>query len=254
MTLPLGATRLPAQDPRVGSWRLTSAQSSLQPPDELTIVSTEKQVHVTMTGETHLDFTAPSDGKDTPVPGNLGFDQVEMRRAGRKQVEVQEKNNGAVAAVIRLQLSPDGRTLTITTARVGHADEVAVWTRSGGAKVAHDPFSGEWTEDLSLTRMQQGVVVKIEAAGNGEVRFSGGYSYTARLDGKQYDLKNSRNDTVSLALAGPHTVDSTYRRDGQVTQKDEWVVAADGRQMTMTTMGTYEDGQRVSEKLVFQKQ
>jgi hypothetical protein len=40
------------------------------------------------------------------------------------------------------------------------------------------------------------------------VRFSSEYSYTARFDGKQYDLKNSRNDTVTLELVDPHTVDA----------------------------------------------
>ena len=35
------------------------------------------------------------------------------------------------------------------------------------------------------------------------VRFSGGYSYTARFDGKPYDVKNSRNDTVTLQLVDP---------------------------------------------------
>jgi hypothetical protein len=52
-----------------------------------------------------------------------------------------------------------------------------------------------------------------------------------RFDGKQYDLKSSRNDTVQLQLLDAHTVDSIYRRDDQVTQKDSWVVSADGRQM-----------------------
>ena len=159
-----------------------------------------------------------------------------------------------VVATVRERLSSDGNELTITTASKGHADQITVWTRSGGAKVAGDPFAGEWTQDLSKTRLRQGLVLKIEADGNDGVRFSGEFSYTARFDGKQYDLKNSRNDTVTLELVDPHTVDSIYRRDDQVTQKDRWVVSADGQQMTLTTTGTLETGQRVTEKLVFQKQ
>jgi hypothetical protein len=96
--------------------------------------------------------------------------------------------------------------------------------------------------------------VKIEPDGNGGVRFSGDSSYTARFDGKQYDLKNSRNDSVSLQLADPHTVDATQMRDGQPVQKDRWQVSGDGQQMTLTTTGTLENGQRLSEKLVFKKQ
>ena len=86
------------------------------------------------------------------------------------------------------------------------------------------------------------------------MRFSGEYSYAAHFDGKQYDVKNSRNDSVTLALVDPHTVDATYRRDDQVTQKDRWAVSADGQQMTVTTTGTLETGQHLTEKLVFKKQ
>jgi hypothetical protein len=207
-----------------------------------------------MSGDTHLDFTAKSDGHDTPVPGNPAFNQVELRRIDKRQAEVKEKKDGAVVATVREKLSKDGNELTITTASRGHADQITVWTRSGGAKVAADLLAGEWTQDLSKTRLRQGLVLKIEADGKDGVRFSGDFSYTARYDGKQYDLKNSRNDTVTLELVDPHTVDSIYRRDDQPAQKDRWVVSADGQQMTLTTSGTLETGQRVSEKLVFRRQ
>jgi len=207
-----------------------------------------------MSGETHLDFTAKSDGHDTPVPGNPAFNQVELRRIDKKQAEVKEKKDGTVVATVREKLSKDGNELTITTASRGHADQITVWTRSGGAKVATDLLAGEWTQDLSKSRLRQGLVLKIEADGKDGVRFSGDFSYTARFDGKQYDLKNSRNDTVTLELVDPHTVDSIYRRDDQLAQKDRWEVSADGQQMTLTTTGTLETGQHGTEKLVFKKQ
>ena len=244
----------PGADPRVGSWKLISAQSSLNPPNKLSVTALKHEVHVIMSGDTHLDFTAKSDGHDTPVSGNPAFNQVELHKISKRQAEVKEMKDGAVVGTIRDMLSNDGRELTITTSSKSHADQVSVWTRSGGARVAGDPIAGEWTQDLSKTRLRQGLVLKIEPDGNGGVRFSGDFSYTARFDGKQYDLQNSRNDTVTLQLVDPHTVDSFYRRDDQVTQKDRWVVSADGQQMTMTTTGTFESGQHITEKLVFQRQ
>jgi hypothetical protein len=243
-----------AVDPRVGSWTLVSAQSSLNPPNTLSVTALHDTMHVVMSGETHLDFTAKSDGHGTPVPGNPGFNQVEMRRIDKKQSEVREIKDGAVVATVREKVSNDGNELTITTASNGRADQISVWTRSGGAKVARDPMAGEWTEDLSKTRLRQGLVVKIEADGNGGVRFSGEFSYTGRFDGKQYDLRNSRNDTVTLQLVDAHTVDSIYRRDDQVTQKDRSLVSADGQTMTLSSTATLETGQHLTEKLVFKKQ
>jgi hypothetical protein len=207
-----------------------------------------------MSGETHLDFTAKFDGHDTSAPGNLAFNQIELRRIDKKQAEAKEKKDGVVVATVREKLSSDGNELTTTTASKGHADQVTVWTRSGGAKVADDLFAGEWTQDLSKTRMRQGLALKIAADGDNGVRFSGEFTYIARFDGKQYDLKNSRNDTVTLQLVDPHTVDSIYRQGDQIAGKDRWVVSADGRQMTLTTTGTYETRQRVTEKLVFRRQ
>lgn len=102
--------------------------------------------------------------------------------------------------------------------------------------------------------MGQGVALKIERDGKDGVRFSSDYSYSARFDGKEYDLKNSTNDTVTLQLVDPHTVDAIYRRDNQTTQRDRWVVSADGAEMTVTTSGALETGQQLKETLVFRKQ
>jgi hypothetical protein len=207
-----------------------------------------------MSGENHFDFTASRNGHDSPAPGNLGFNQIVLHRIDKRQAEVEEKKDGAVVATVHEQLSKDATELITTTATAGHPNQITVWTRSGGAKVASDLFVGEWTQDLSKTRLRQGLVLKIEADGSGGVRFLGDFSYTARFDGKQYDLKNSRNDTVTLELVDPHTVDASYRRDDQITQKDRWVVSAEGQQMTLSTTATLETGQRVTEKLLFKKQ
>ena len=207
-----------------------------------------------MSGQNRLDFTAKAGSHDTSVPGNPAFNQVGLRRIGKRQAEVTEKKDGAVVATVREKLSSDGKELIITTTSQNHPDQITVWARSGGAKVAGDPISGEWTQDLSKTRMHQGLTLKIAAEENDGVRFSGDFSYAAHFDGKQYDLKNSRNDTVSLQLVDPHTVNSFYRRDDQLAEKDTWVVSADGQLMTQTTSGTLGTGQRVNEKLVFKKQ
>ncbi len=242
-----------AADPRAGSWTLVSAQSSLEPADKLSIVSANGTVHVLMTGETHLDFMAKTDGKQLPVVANPVFDQIQLHRISKKQVEVIEKKNGAIVATIHNTLSKDGSELTLTTSRPGHPDQVTVWTRNASAKAGPDPFAGDWTQDVSKTRMKQGNLLTIEATGGDGVRFSSDYSYTAHFDGKAYDLKNSRNDTVQLTQVDSHTVDAVYRRDQQVTQKDRWVVAPDGKTMTLISSGELETGQHFNEKLIFQR-
>ncbi len=250
----LAALQPGVSDPRIGSWTLVSAQSSLDPPNRLSISPLRDGVHVVMSGENHLDFTANWNGHKSSAPGNLGFDQIELHKINKRQVEVKEEKGGAVVATIREKISNNRDELTSTAIAPGKPDQITVWTRSGGAKVAADPFAGEWTEDLSKTRQRQGVVLRIAPDGSGGVRFLGDYRYTARFDGKQYDVTNSHNDTVTLQLVDPHTVDAIFRRDNQVSEKDRWVVSADGQQMTMTSSGSLESGQRLIDKLVFKKQ
>jgi hypothetical protein len=241
-------------DPRIGSWTLVSAQSSMEPANRLSITPAGNTTHVVMTGETRLDFTANTNGHQAPAPGNLGFNQIELHRIDKHQADVREMKDGVLVATVREKLSSDGTELTSTTSSTGHPTQITVWTRTSGRMNPKDPFAGEWTEDLSKTRMRQGAQLRIEPDGSGGVRFLGDYSYTARPDGKSYDVQNSRNDTVALALPDPRTVDETFRRDNQVTQKDRWQISADGKQMTCSVQATLETGQHLTEKLVFRKQ
>jgi len=245
---------LAQQDPRIGTWTLASAQSSLDPPNKLSVTPVQDQVHVVMSGDKHFDFTAKSNGHPSPAPGNVGFDQVQLHRIDKRQNEAKEIKDGAVVATVREKVAPNGKELTITTISPGHPDQITVWSRTGGAKDPHDPGAGEWTEDLGLSRMRQDMPLKIEADGNGGVRFTGDYSYDARFDGRAYDLKNSPNDTVKLQLVDPHTVEAFSMRDGQVTQKDRWTVSPDGQQLTLNSTGSLETGQHFTEKLTFKKQ
>jgi hypothetical protein len=238
----------------LGAWKLVSAQSTLAPPNRLSVTPLKDGAHVVMSGETHLDFTTNSKEQKSAAPGNLGFNQIELHRTDKRQAEVKEEKDGALVATIREKLSDDASELTTTTTSAGKPDQVTVWTRTGGAKDGKDLFAGDWTQDLSKTRVRQGLVLKIEPDGAGGIRFVGDFIYTARFDGKQYDVKNSRNDTVSLQLVDARTVDATYQRDNQVTQKDRWQVSPDGQQMTLTSTATLETGQKLTEKLSFKKQ
>src|SRR3974390_883250 len=116
------ALQLGAADPRVGSWTLMSAQSSLDPPDKLSISSQHGAVHVVISGERHLDFAAKLGGHEASVPGNAAFNQIELRRIGKHEVEVKQKKDGAVVATIRDKLSRDSNELTSTTSQKDRPD------------------------------------------------------------------------------------------------------------------------------------
>jgi len=248
------SARLYAADPRIGAWKLVSADSAMDPPRMLSITPQGKGVHVVILGITRLDFTAAWDGRDNHVQNIPAFNQIVMRRIDKYQSEIKEKKNGALVATLRDKVSSDRKELTVTTVQQGHEDQITVWERSGGLQSAANPFVGEWRQDFSKTRLRQGLELKIEPNGRDGVHFVGEFSYTANFDGRDYPLKDSRDDTVALVLIDAHTVDSTYRRGDEIADRDRWVISADGQQMTLTTSGVLGTGERIKETLVFRKQ
>jgi hypothetical protein len=116
------AARLYAADPRIGAWKLVSADSALDPPRVLFITPQGKGVHVVILGSTHLDFTAAWDGHDNHVQNIPAFNQIVMRRIDKNESEIKEKKNGALVATLHDKVSGDRKQLTITTVQQGHED------------------------------------------------------------------------------------------------------------------------------------
>ena len=250
----VAVVQLSAGDPRIGTWKLVDSHSTMAPPHKLTVTSQQDTVHVVISGGTRIEFTAKWDRHAYPVSGVLAFNQVVMHRIGKTRADLIEMKDGTTVATIHEQLSPDGRELEAITTRKGHDDDISVLERAGKISDATNPFVGEWTEDLAKTRLRQGLVLKIVLNGPDGVRYSGGFRYAAKFDGKDYPVTNFRDDTVALKLIDPHTVESIYKRDDQVADRDRWVVSADGQQLTVTMTGTTETGERIREDLVFKKQ
>ena len=189
--------------PALAPGPLLSAQSSLDSSQQtLHHLSLHDGVHAIMSGDTHLGFHSEIGlGHATSVPGNPAFNQVELHRIDKRQAEVKEKKDGAVVATVSEKLSSRRKRANDHDCEQRPCRSRSQCGREAEARRSpRDPLSGEWTAGLSKTRLRQGLVLKIEADGKDGVRFSGEFSYAARFDGKQYDLKNSRNDTVTLEL------------------------------------------------------
>ena len=136
--------------------------------------------------------------------------------------------DGALVATVLVKPSAGGKELTVTTLTPGHPDQLAVWTAPVARRSRTIPSPASRPKTLGKSRMRQGMTLKIDADGSGGVHFSGDYSYDAHFDGKPYELKNSRNDTVKLQLVDPHTVSAVYyarqpgHAEGQVGRLLGW--------------------------------
>ncbi len=179
----LAAVALRAADPRIGSWTLClPAQSTMNPPNKLSVTPLPNAIHVVMSGDTHVDFTAKTDGHESSVHKSAiqRFNRVEFRlKIDKLQTEVKEKKDGVLVATILDRLSPDAKELTITTSGEKSFGSMSASGREAEEtpRFADNLFAGEWTQDLSKTRMRQGLAIKIEADGAEGMRFSGEFSW-----------------------------------------------------------------------------
>lgn len=120
-----------ADDPLMGKWVLNLTKSQYAPgaAPQSSVVTREplpngfKSTTHTVYGPgkiTHYDYTAFYDGKDYPVLGDPARDMVAMKRVNKRTVDTVSKKNGKVSSNTRLEVAPDGKTMT-TTIRIKDA-------------------------------------------------------------------------------------------------------------------------------------
>ena len=129
VVLGIGAVDLSAQmnDPRIGTWKLNVAKSTYSPgpaPQSLMVKIeaagqgekvTADFVNADGTRTTTL-YTANFDGKDAPLTGSLaGVDMVSLKRIDAQTTERTDKKGDKVVQVLARVVSPDGKTMTVTT-------------------------------------------------------------------------------------------------------------------------------------------
>ena len=128
LSLLIGSTRaVSAQaDPAIGTWKLNTAKSKYDPgpmpkSNMITITAAASGLHVVAKGEdaagkpTGIEYTATSDGKDSPVKGAPAYDTTSLKRIDANTVEAYYMKNLEVVAGRRRVVSKDGKEMTITT-------------------------------------------------------------------------------------------------------------------------------------------
>ena len=79
--------------------------------------------------------------------------------------------------------------------------------------------------------------------------------YSAKFDGKDYPVSGSADvDTVNLKRIDDNTIETTNKKNGQVTTRIRSVVSADGKTRTSTWTGPDSKGKPETWTVVFDKQ
>ncbi|MGH9512907.1 MAG: hypothetical protein ACRD2U_12320 [Terriglobales bacterium] len=113
-----------AESPMMGTWKLNEAKSKFGPGAEknTTVVyeAAGDSVKVTVDGATadgtpvHSEWTGKFDGKDYPVTGDPGGDMRMYKQINSHTLLIKDKKDGKITETIRIVISPDGKTRTVT--------------------------------------------------------------------------------------------------------------------------------------------
>ena len=110
-----------------GTWRLnpgkSSERSTPSPYKRVTLriepgadgLSVIYDMVGTRGGVTHLEWTGRFDGRDYPVQGSDAAITNAYRLTGDRSYDIIVKVDGAVAATVAVEISADGRTMTVDT-------------------------------------------------------------------------------------------------------------------------------------------
>ena len=175
------------------------------------------------------------DGKQRAIGGT---NTIAWKQNSPKSFERVLTVDGAVFATRRIELSPDGKTLTENVERRSPdgqpVHDTAVYERTTGDA---EGLVGRW-KAKSFKSSRAGIA-RYEAHGTDGLKFFGvaGATWTGALDGKPTPVVGATTlpGTMRAAKAiDAYTIEFTQSREGVVTGKTVSAVSRDGKTMTVT--------------------
>lgn len=135
---------------------------------------------------------------------------------------------------------------------------------------AADPQVGVWRINLAKSRYNpaglapKSTVVKVDPVANGvkvtvdttdAANNTIHYDYTAKYDGKEYPVVGDPGrDATSMKKIDELTFEQTNKKSGKVTTINRWVYARDGKSRVQTTTGANPQGEKIDNRIVWDRQ
>jgi hypothetical protein len=137
--------------------------------------------------------------------------------------------------------------------KLAHLSMAALLLAALAVAQTKDPFVGTWELDSDNSTFDPGpgptdrtMKFEITAAGFRHqtltpTLFAGTniIDYTARFDGKDYEILGSGLDTISLKRVDASTIERTGKESGKISETCTLKISADGKTMTVTTKGAF---------------
>ncbi len=151
--------------------------------------------------------------------------------------------------------------------RIAACFGLAILAAGLGYAQAKDPFVGSWAMDPDKSTFTPGPApmeryMTFEMSDKGMTHstktpnlFGGSANivYTAKFDGKDYEILGTGLDTVSLKRVNANTIERTGKESGKMSETAVMKVSPDGKTLTINTKGNFR-GQEYSSMQIFVRQ
>lgn len=193
-------------------------------------------------------LTVAADGAFHPVTGRPYADEMSVKAADDKTIEIHSKKGGKDISSLTMTVSADGNTLT----RKFHDGTVnppvngsSTSTRAGPAPAGAHAASGQWTPNQVNEYSEEALSATYTIDGN-KVTWAGqGQTYTAEIGGPAVPVTGDiGGSTVQVTNEGG-ALKETFTRDGKVVNETVSTVSADGKSMTWVSSDP-RDGSKVT--------
>ena len=154
-------------------------------------------------------------------------------------------------------MKPQTTLLILALCFFGAALSVADDSQMGTWKLneTKSKFSAEATKNHTVVYETVGENVKVTVDGTDKDGKSTHNEWTGKFDGKDYPVTGDpASDMRSYKKVDDHTLAMIVKKDGKVTATGRIVVSADGKSRTVSTSGTNPQGNKVTNKVVYDKQ
>lgn len=193
-------------------------------------------------------LTVAADGAFHAVTGRAYSDEMSVKAADDKTIEIHSKKGGKEVSNASLTVSADGNTLTrkFHDATVDPAiDGSNTASRAGPAPAGAHAASGQWTTNTVNDYSEDALNATYTIDGN-KVSWSGqGQSYTAEIGGPAVPVTGDIGKSTVQVTQDGNSLKETFSRDGKVVNETVSTVSADGKSLTWVSLDP-RDGSKVT--------
>jgi len=221
---------LAADSPFVGTWKLNVGKSKLA-GNTFTYTATATGFQYSNGSTVKFDFA--TDGKDYPAfPGRT----VSWTKVGDNTWDsVYKDDHGTVLSKIHRVLSPDGKTMTVTSTDY-HADGTTSEETVTRARVSGGPgLAGTWKE-VKVSPAADTTIISVPSAGHIKYEFPRDKQFVeGPVDGTPSRFQGQsvpEGATVAFKQKAPNELEWSYAVKGTVMQRGVDTVSTDGKSLT----------------------